>query len=49
MKLNDPVEIKPFLRCYGAFLRIVPSEQHNLGEELREEYERMLEQYGSLQ
>lgn len=49
VKLNDPVEIKPFLRCYGAFLRIVPSEQHNLDEELQEEYERMLEQYGSLQ
>lgn len=49
VKLNDPLEIKPFLRCYGAFLRIVPSEQHNLGGELREEYERMLEQYGSLQ
>ena len=47
VELNDPYEIKPFLRCYGAFLRILPSKQHQLDGELREEYERMLERYGS--
>lgn len=48
VELSDPSEIKPFLRCYGAYLRILPSGRHRLGEELREEYERMLAQYGAL-
>lgn len=47
VELNDPYEMKPFLRCYGAFLRILPSGQHQLDVELREEYERMLEHYES--
>lgn len=46
--VNDPLELKPLLRSYGPYLKILPGEGHNLGEEIHAEYERMLNQYGSV-
>ena len=43
-------ELRPFLRSYGAYIRVLPSEdgQHMLDKELRNEYERMLVAYGTV-
>lgn len=46
--VNDPTEVKPFLRSYGAYLKILPSESHSLDLGLRQEYERMLNNYGTV-
>lgn len=44
--VNDVGEIRPFLRSFGGWVRVLPSPDHRLDQELTEEYERMLTQYG---
>lgn len=40
-RVSDPRELKPLLRAYGAYLRILPGD-HGLHTELREQYTQML-------
>ena len=40
-EVSDPLELRPLLRTYGAYLRILPGE-HTLREDLREHYALML-------
>lgn len=47
--VNDPKEVKPFLRSYGAYLNILPGEGHSLDTDIQNEYERMLGNYGTVQ
>lgn len=44
--VSDINDIKPFLRSYGAYVKVLPGEQHALNDDLKNEYERMLSQYG---
>ena len=46
--LTDVLEIKPLLRSYAAYVKILPSNGHRLAEELRSEYEGMLKNYETL-
>lgn len=39
--ISDPQELKPLLRAYGAYLRVLPGD-HGLHSELREQYAQML-------
>ena len=48
-EVSDPTELRPLLRAYGPWLRILPGEGHSLDREIREEYERMLRQYEPVQ
>ena len=48
-KVTDTSELKPFLRSYAGYLRILPSEEHTLREEILSEYEEMLKNYESVQ
>ena len=48
-KVADTGELKPFLRSYAGYLRVLPSEEHTLREELLSEYEEMLKNYESVQ
>ena len=47
-EVNDVKELKPMLRAYGRWLHIMPGNRHGLEKEIREEYERMLKNYGAL-
>ena len=47
--VTDTSELKPFLRSYAGYLRILPSEEHTLREEIMSEYEEMLKNYESVQ
>lgn len=47
--VSDVSELRPILRAYGPWLKILPGDGHQLGRELQEEYERMLQKYGSIQ
>ena len=47
--VTDTGELKPFLRSYAGYLRVLPSEEHTLREELLSEYEEMLKNYESVQ
>lgn len=47
--ITDTSELKPFLRSYAGYLRILPSEENTLREEILSEYEEMLKNYESVQ
>lgn len=47
-KVNDATELRPLLRAYGPWVRVLPGEGHRLDAELRAEYERMLHKYGDI-
>lgn len=47
-EVNDVSELKPFLRCFGANLRILPSVEHQLDKEILKGFERMLERYETI-
>lgn len=48
-EIADVNELKPFLRSYAGYIKVLPSEEHNLDKELLNEYEEMLKNYESVQ
>lgn len=44
--VSDVTELKPFLRSYAGYLKVLPSEYHTLDKELNDEYREMLRNYG---
>ena len=45
-EIDDPVELRPFLRAYGPWLHVLPHKEDKTAEELLAEYERTLKNYG---
>jgi hypothetical protein len=45
--INDTSEVKPFLRSYCGYVRVLPGE-HTLDTEISEEFKRMGELYGTV-
>ncbi len=47
-EVDDPLELRPFLRAYGPWLHVLPSGEDNTAGELLAEYERTLRHYGTV-
>lgn len=48
IEVNDIKEIKPWIRGFGFHVEVLPSTEHNLREELQNEWKEMLALYGAL-
>ena len=44
--VNDPVEMKPWIRSFTGCVEILPSDEHRLKEDLEEQWKELFERYG---